>query len=186
MSPVYVAIDFETSSNWGACACAVGMARLINGTVADTLYTLIRPPSSRVMFTHVHGLTWSMLKGARPFAAVWDSLAGFMEGADYLVAHNAGFDRHVLAACCEAGNLPMPRQPFLCTLRGARQNLKLKSNNLGAVAEYFNIPLQHHHAGSDALACGLILDALHRRGASDSGMLLPLSGQGRKVKNMGN
>ena len=62
-----VAIDFETSGNAAHSACAVGLARIEAGHVVDRLYSLIRPPSSRVMFTEIHGLTWPMLKDAPTF-----------------------------------------------------------------------------------------------------------------------
>jgi len=168
----YVAIDFETSAFSGACACAIGMARLEDFEVTDTFYSLIRPPSSHVFFTHIHGLKWSDLKDAPSFAQLWPEIAAFLRDAAFLVAHNARFDMNVLESCCVAAGFPMPRQPFLCTLRGARRALKLKSNSLSSVAAYLEIPLNHHHAGSDALACGLIHAALRRRGLPDSAMLL--------------
>lgn len=169
----YIAIDFETSAYRGACACAVGMARLENLELRDIFYSLIRPPSSRVYFSHVHGLTWNDLKSAPTFAEIWPDMAAFMADGAFFVAHNASFDRNVLAACCEATGCPMPGQPFLCTLRGARRALKLKSYSLSSVAQALNIPLNHHHAGSDALACGLIHARLRQRGLADATMLLP-------------
>ena len=60
----YVALDFETSGYAAHSACAVGLCRIEDGVVTDSFYSLIRPPSSRVLFTHVHGLTWPMLKDA--------------------------------------------------------------------------------------------------------------------------
>ena len=53
----YVALDFETSGYAAHSACAVGLCRIEDGVVTDSFYSLIRPPSSRVLFTHVHGLT---------------------------------------------------------------------------------------------------------------------------------
>lgn len=61
MTGRYVALDFETSGYAAHSACAVGLCRIEDGAVTDSFYSLIRPPSSRVLFTHVHGLTWPML-----------------------------------------------------------------------------------------------------------------------------
>lgn len=169
---VYVALDFETSAPRGPCACAIGMVRLENGQITGKYYSLIRPPSSRVYFSHVHGLTWRDLKDQPSFEQVWPEIFAFLAGADFLVAHNAGFDHKVLGECCAAFGLPMPGQSFLCTLRGARAGLKLKSYSLSVVAEYLGIPLSHHHAGSDAQASGLIHAYLRKRGLSDATMLL--------------
>lgn len=171
--PVYVAIDFETSAYSGPCACAIGMARMEDMQATDTFYALIRPPSSRVYFTHAHGLRWSDLKDAPSFGSLWPRIADFLSGASFLIAHNARFDQNVLATCCLANDIPMPEQPFLCTLRGSRKALKLKSHSLSSVAAHLRIPLNHHHAGSDALACGLVHAALKAQGLPDSAMLLP-------------
>lgn len=169
----YVAIDFETAAYSGPCACALGMVKMINSEVVDSCYRLIRPPSSRVCFSHIHGLTWRDLEFAPTFPELWPEIAAFLAGARFLVAHNARFDFGVLAACCAGFNLPMPPQPFLCTLRGARLSLSLKSYSLSSVADFFRIDLKHHHAGSDAMACGLIHARLREAGLEDSAMLLP-------------
>lgn len=167
-----VAIDFETSGYYGASACALGAVRIEGGKIVDKFYTLIKPPSSRIYFTHIHGLTWSDLKYAPPFSAIWQQFKKFMEGCVYLLAHNAAFDRNVLFSCCAKYNLSVPGQEFLCTLKGARRCLSIPSKSLGSVCKYLNIELQHHHAGSDALACAMIYNHLRKQGILDHEMFL--------------
>ena len=168
----YVALDFETSGYAAHSACAVGLCRIEDGVVTDSFYSLIRPPSSRVLFTHVHGLTWPMLKDAPTFPELWPQLGAFMEGSHALLAHNAGFDRRVLHASCQALELVQPQLPFLCTLKGARRSLPLASRALDSVCGYFGIPLDHHHAGSDARACAEIYLRLRGLGVTDGQMKL--------------
>ena len=168
----YVALDFETSGYAAHSACAVGLCRIEDGVVTDSFYSLIRPPSSRVLFTHVHGLTWPMLKDAPTFTEVWPQLVAFMEGSHALLAHNAGFDRRVLHASCQALERVQPQLPFLCTLKGARRSLPLASRALDSVCGYFGIPLDHHHAGSDARACAEIYLRLRGLGVTDGQMKL--------------
>ena len=168
----YVALDFETSGYAAHSACAVGLCRIEDGVVTDSFYSLIRPPSSRVLFTHVHGLTWPMLKDAPTFTEVWPQLVAFMEGSHALLAHNAGFDRRVLHASCQALELVLPQLQFLCTLKGARRSLPLASRALDSVCGYFGIPLDHHHAGSDARACAEIYLRLRGLGVTDGQMKL--------------
>ena len=168
----YVALDFETSGYAAHSACAVGLCRIEDGVVTDSFYSLIRPPSSRVLFTHVHGLTWPMLKDAPTFTALWPQLVAFMEGSHALLAHNAGCDRRVLHASCQALELVQPQLPFLCTLKGARRSLTLASRALDSVCGYFGIPLDHHHAGSDARACAEIYLRLRGLGVTDGQMKL--------------
>ena len=168
----YVALDFETSGYAAHSACAVGLCRIEDGVVTDSFYSLIRPPSSRVLFTHVHGLTWPMLKDAPTFTELWPQLVAFMEGSHALLAHNAGFDRRVLHASCQALELVQPQLPFLCTLKGARRSLPLASRALDSVCGYFGIPLDHHHAASDARACAEIYLRLRGLGVTDGQMKL--------------
>ena len=68
---MFVALDFETADFKADSACAVGMARIEEGEVTGTFYRLIRPPRSRVMFTHIHGLTWPTLSKEIGFAELW-------------------------------------------------------------------------------------------------------------------
>ena len=167
-----VAIDFETSGYAAHSACAVGLARIEDGCVVDQFYSLICPPSSRVMFTEIHGLTWSMLKDAPSFVEVWPQMETFMAGAHALLAHNASFDRRVLQACCREAGTDAPHCHFLCTLKGARRSLPLPSKKLNNVCEHFGIALEHHHAGSDASACAQIYLHLRALGVTDSQMRL--------------
>ncbi len=167
-----VAIDFETSGREAHSACAVGLARIVDGRVADCFYTLLRPPSPRVLFSEIHGLTWSMLKDAPTFSDIWPAIGRFVEGAEYFIAHNASFDRRVLEACLERAALPPLRMPFLCTLKGSRRSLPLPSRRLNVVCDYFNIPLEHHNAVSDATACAEVYLRLRAMGVTDRQMRL--------------
>lgn len=169
---VYAAIDFETSGRTRHSACAIGIARIEGHSVTETFYSLIRPPSARILYTHIHGLAWDDLKGERRFPEVWKEAVKLLDGVDYLVAHNAPFDRAVLRGCCEAFCQRIPALPFLCTLKGARKAVDLKSRSLDSLCHYFGINLQHHHAGSDARACALIFIALSNLGVTSDMMRL--------------
>lgn len=171
--PPCVAIDFETSAWGGACACSVGMVRIEDLEIVDAYYSLIRPPSSLVRYTHIHGLTWDMLKNERSFAEVWQEMRKFMADSRFLIAHNARFDRKVLHSCCAASDISSPRIPFICTLAGARKALSLKSYGLAALSAYFDIELDHHNASSDAQACALIYLQLKKIGLSEADMQIP-------------
>ena len=167
MPCIAVGIDFETSGNAADCACAIGLARVCGGVVEDTFYSLIRPPSPEVKYTEIHGLTWDMLKDAPTFDLLWPRIRNFLEGADWLVAHNAPFDRRVLLGCCDAAHVPSPRIPFACTLKGARSALpQLPSKKLNDMCAHFGIPLQHHNAGSDAQAAALLFCRLQDMGVT--------------------
>lgn len=162
-APVYAALDFETADYQPDSACAVGLAKVSEGRIVDTLYSLIRPPRRRVLFTWVHGITWKDVCDSPTFGEFWPQMATFLGDVTHLVAHNAPFDRRVLEACCQAYGLPHPQWPFICTLRASRKQLKLPSHKLDAVCRHYGIQLDHHHAGSDALAAAQLLIHLQRQ-----------------------
>jgi DNA polymerase-3 subunit epsilon len=155
----FVAIDFETADHGPDSACAVGLVRVEGLKVVRREKVLIRPPRPQMLFTWVHGLTWDMVKDAEPFALAWPRLLPVLEGAAVLAAHNASFDRRVLAACCAAAGLPVPAVPFVCTVQLARRRWGLKPNDLPSVCRRLGIGLIHHDPISDAEACARIVIA---------------------------
>ncbi|MDR1947355.1 MAG: 3'-5' exonuclease [Desulfovibrio sp.] len=170
-----VAIDFETAGYEAHSACAVGLARIKGGRITDRFYSLLRPPSRNVMFTWIHGLTWSVLKDAPTFAELWPETAAFLRGADFLLAHNAPFDRRILEGCCRAAGIPASGLPFNCTLKGTGKPARalgtvFSSRKLSVVCGHFGIELRHHHAGSDAEACAALYLCLRDLGVTDGQM----------------
>ncbi len=160
----FIAIDFETSGYERYSACSVGMVRIENGVLTGGYQSLIRPPSSYVRFTEIHGLTWNMLRSAPAFPDIWPDMASFMRGADGLVAHNAPFDRSVLAACCQNFRCRQPDLPFYCTLKGAKASLRLPNYRLDSLCSYYHFSLNHHEALSDAKGCARIFVSLLKQG----------------------
>lgn len=157
MRQTFAAIDFETADPYRDSACAVALVRVAAGQVVERQCHLIRPPRREFMFTSLHGITWPDVAKQPSFAQLWPRLAQQLRGVDFVAAHNAPFDRSVLRACCEAAGMTMPKLPFLCTVRLARQTWQLPSAKLPDVCRHLNIVLQHHHAASDAEACARIV-----------------------------
>ncbi|MBI4425063.1 MAG: 3'-5' exonuclease [Elusimicrobia bacterium] len=160
-APEFVAIDFETADHGADSACAVGLVRVSGGKIVGRERRLLKPPRRTFVFTSIHGITWEQVRGEPSFGELWPALAPFLEGADFLAAHNAPFDRRVLNACCGAAGLEPPPQPFVCTVRLSRKRWSLPSNSLPNVCRHLGLSLNHHEALSDAEACaGIVLAAL--------------------------
>lgn len=172
--PILVAIDFETSGYTNHHACAIGLCRIEYGKIIYSKSWLIKPPSKRVYFSNIHNLTWEILKDQPSFFTLWPKIAPIFKGANGCLAHNANFDRNVLIGCCNYANIIPPKLPFFCTLKGVRKILNLQKNSLDAVCEYFNIPLNHHEAQSDAYACANIFLHLCHLGAEPADLLLEI------------
>jgi DNA polymerase III subunit epsilon len=165
----FVAIDFETADAKRDSACAVALVRVERSEIVRRAVTLIRPPRPDVPNAWVHGITWGMVASSPTFAEIWPGLEAMLEGVAYLVAHNAPFDRSVMRACCEAAGLPMPEQPFECTLQMARRLWGGTGVTLPALCERFGIPLKHHDAASDAEACARLVLAARAEGLPGRG-----------------
>ncbi len=153
----FAALDFETADYGSDSACALGLTFVENTTVRDTVYRLIRPPRNRMMFTHIHGIRWADVAEEAGFEAVWSALSPRLEGLDFIAAHNASFDKRILEGCCAAFGLPMPEIPFVCTVNLSRALWNVRPTKLPDVCRHLCIPLNHHHAASDAEACARIV-----------------------------
>ncbi|WP_029008082.1 3'-5' exonuclease [Azospirillum halopraeferens] len=160
----FAAIDFETADQGRDSACSVAVVLVENGRITERLQRLIRPPRSRFLFTHIHGLRWEDCCEAPDFAGVWPDLAPLLARATLLVAHNAPFDKGVLHACCTAHRLPTPRHRFACTVQIARAAWGVYPTKLPDVCRHLRIALKHHDALSDASACAEIALAALRDG----------------------
>lgn len=160
----FTAIDFETADYGQDSACALALVHVSGLEIVGRDLFMIRPPRARFAFTHIHGITWAHVRAAPSFAEHWPEIVEKLAGANFLAAHNASFDRGVLAACCAAAGIAPPALDFHCTVRLARRAWSLKRANLPAVCEHLGIALNHHDPASDAEACARIVIAARREG----------------------
>jgi DNA polymerase III subunit epsilon len=152
-----LALDFETACHASDSACAVGLALVEGGRIVAEDAFLIRPPEREFVFTYIHGLRWEDVADAPCFDEAWPRLAPWLEGAEFIAAHNASFDRGVLDACCRTYRLASVDLPFICTVQLARRVWGIYPTKLPLVCRALGIPLNHHDAASDASACAQIV-----------------------------
>jgi len=157
--PTYVAIDFETANRARDSACAVGIAVIEGGAIRQAFQRLVRPPTNDFSDWNfrVHGIHWKDVVNEPDFATVWSQIQDAVGQTTYFVAHNAGFDQQVLAACCACYGIAAPDNEFLCTIEAASALWHLETYQLPRVCEFLGIPLTHHNAKSDAEASANIL-----------------------------
>ena len=153
-----VSIDFETANPDAASICAVGMAVISKGAVVDTFYSLIRPIGHEFYpwFVRIHGITEDMVADAPTFLEIYPDIQERI-GQGPLIAHNAAFDRRVLDTALRRLGHPVPAVDWKCTLKMSRSLLTdLPNHTLKTIANHLKIPLNHHNALSDAVACAHI------------------------------
>lgn len=169
----YTALDFETGNAYYTSACSVGLSVFEDDRLLRQSVHLIRPPESVGPFhwynVKIHGIRRSSLKNEPTFDVVWKKIRSDVEDS-ILVCHNAMFDTAVLCKCLEFYNLPLPRCRYICTVKVAQRMWpELENHKLDTVSQALGIGLNHHEAGSDAQACGLILQhAIRQAGCRDA------------------
>ncbi len=143
----FTAIDFETAQFASNSICQIGLVRVENGEVVSTIDQLVKPPHNYYTFGNikVHGITPNKTLRSPTFEDVWGDVKPFIEG-ETVVAHNAAFDVACLKSTLAYYDLACPRFTQKCTYQIYRKRLSLLCN-------IYKIPLNHHDALSDAMAC---------------------------------
>jgi DNA polymerase-3 subunit epsilon len=166
----FLVVDTETNGRAGdACELTeIGAVLVGGGELHDRWETLIAglTPLSRAVqrFTQI---TQEMVDAAPPAQAALPDLAELIGSPPgrVLVAHNAAFDRRVLAQAFDRARLAWPDPPVLCTVALARRFAPLvRQRRLAAVADALGVEVETtHRALADAETCARVFCALFGR-----------------------
>lgn len=158
----FIAIDVETANKELTSICSIGAVKVIDGTIVDRFYELIRPTPNYYLTRfseEIHGISRSLTDSAPKFPEIWPKLKAFIGGLP-LVAHNQQFDKGCLRATAKAYGLEWPDYKFYCTLNAARRTIPramCSSYSLPCLADFLGIPFNNHHnAIADAEAAAKI------------------------------
>ena len=144
----FTAIDFETAHGKRWSICQVGLVRIENGITKEKISVLVQPPNNFYWdrFIDIHGITPERTANAKTFDNVWQQIEPFIKNQN-LVAHNGfSFDFHCLKQTLEYYDIATPKFTGHCTY-------KIFDDNLASLCKEYKIPLNHHDALSDAMAC---------------------------------
>ena len=128
--------------------------------VEDT-YSALREPTDPIPLevTRIHGITNDMVRG---HTLDYEKMESIFSRADFVVAHNAGFDKGFLEQL-----LPMSiNRPWKCSCFGIPwvKRHGLENRRLGTLRDYFGIP---HDDAHRALAdCEVVLEGAQTPPAS--------------------
>jgi DNA polymerase-3 subunit epsilon len=169
----FLVVDTETNGLGGdRCELTeIGAVLVGGGELHERWETLVpvRAPLSRGIqrFT---GISQAMVDEAPPAEVTLPELAEQLEGR-VLVAHNAAFDRRVLAQAFARAGVAWPDPPTLCTVALARQLHPLaRQRKLRPLAESLGIDVEvSHRALADAETCARVLCALFPRLCAHAG-----------------
>jgi DNA polymerase-3 subunit epsilon len=155
----WVAVDVETATPSRDSLCSLAAVRVTDGEIKETFSELVMPPGNQYAAPNmrVHGLTPTDTARSRGIEYVAQDFWAFV-GPRPMVAHNAPFDSSIISQSVERVGLSVPASAsWFCTLTLAQSAWPdLPSHRLSDLCEVLGIPLDHHQASSDALACALI------------------------------
>jgi DNA polymerase III subunit epsilon len=155
----FVAIDFETANEQKSSPCSIGIAVVKNGVISETKVWLIRPIDMRFASANImiHGIQPHHVVNCPEFPHIWESVRSYIEDR-VVVAHYAPFDISVLKSTLALYNLLLPSLTHHCSCAISRKVWPhLPNHKLNTVTSHLNIPLNHHEAESDAIACARIM-----------------------------
>ncbi len=157
-----VVVDTETTgAGPGARLVELAAVHARDGVVLREFQTLIHP-GMRIPWNviQVHGITDAMVRNAPPARDALPAFLAFL-GALPMVAHNASFDRGILAGELTRAGIPSPGIPVYCTLRLARRAFPEAPNHkLGTLAQFLSLGTQPaHRALADCRAALGVLTA---------------------------
>lgn len=148
MNKTFTAIDFETANGKRWSICQVGLVRVEKGIIIAKLSLLVQPPNNYYWnrFIDIHGITPGQTANAPSFSKVWEQIQSFIIDQN-IVAHNGfAFDFNCLNQALEYYDIALPKYMGHCTYR-------IFGDNLASLCNEYKIPLDHHDALSDAMAC---------------------------------
>ena len=162
-----LAFDVETPNYNNDRICSIGLAVIEHGEIIDSQHYLINPESEfDYRNTQIHGIGHQDVKNAPTFPTVWNNIRELFR-TNLVAAHNAKFDLCVLRKTLISYGISEPLVYFVDTLAMARSMVKETDNHkLPTLCDHFEIPLEHHNAGSDSHACAQLLCCLLSDGAN--------------------
>jgi DNA polymerase III subunit epsilon len=163
----FLVLDTETNGLGGErCELTeVGAVLVGGGELHDRWASLVATATPlRRGIQRFTGISQAMVDAAPHPESVLPALDARLHGR-VMVAHNAPFDRRVLAQAFARTGLEWPGPPVICTAALARAMLPLqRERRLGAVADALGIEVElAHRALPDAETCARVLCALFPR-----------------------
>ncbi|WP_302612144.1 exonuclease domain-containing protein [uncultured Muribaculum sp.] len=150
----FVAIDFETMTSCLTSACAIGMAKVIDGEIVQEFYSLINPirdkHTDKEPNRKIHGISLVSAEKANTFAELFEGVRLFISGLP-IVCHNKSADIAILEQLMDFYGLSgINTSTAICTYSLTGKSLSECCKEYGIKKE------RHHNALWDAEACAKI------------------------------
>lgn len=162
----FIAVDFETATTKSDSACSIGIAAVKDLVIVDEFYSLIQPPNNTYYAPNIriHGITPEMTETEKTFDEIWKTISCYFMEADYVFAHNVGFDMMVLRALQDRYKLDIQDFEYIDSMAFSSKKRTTEKRSLEACCEFFGIQLlEHHNSLCDADACAkIVIESVNR------------------------
>ncbi len=150
----YVVVDVETTGSNPITNRIIEISCVVikNGSIISEFSSLINPHQHIPFFiSMMTGITNEMVYTAPELNSVVAKVAKIINHPNTIfVAHNASFDYEFVRYSFERVGENFTAPPKLCSLRLARRLItSTPKKNVGALADYFNIPIYNRHRAFD-------------------------------------
>lgn len=165
----FVAIDVETANPNLASICQIGVARFVDGAIADERSWLVDPEDYfDIMNVMVHGIDASAVDGQPTLPSIAPDLLSFIQ--DTVCVSHTHFDRAAVTRAFSRYSIAAPTFTWLDSARVARRTwsqFAQKGYGLANLCEHLGLRFRHHDALEDAKASGnILLAAIRETGLS--------------------
>ena len=155
----YTVFDVETANRHPSSICAIGLCVVENNKVIKTFYSKVKPVPFLVEKGNykIHHLSSRKLFYEPTFDEVWKQIHTYFENT-IIVSHNIQQDSLLLQAVLDYYGLDYPNCLMSCSYILSKKLLpECPAYKLDAIAKYFSLKFEHHHALEDAMMCFRIL-----------------------------
>ena len=153
-----IAFDVETPNRYGNSICSIGITISEPGKAPVSRQYLVNPEADfEYINIRIHGIYPEDVEFSPTFPELWQVIGPVMNSG-VLAAHNAAFGLRVLRGLFGRYGIEQKPLPYICSCQTSRKILKnMPNHKLDTICRGLGIPLCHHDAGSDSLACAEIL-----------------------------
>ena len=163
MSVNFMAIDFETSNPQRASICSAEIVIVEKGEIITQKHWLIKPHKNYEKFNPIcvsrHGITEGVVENKPEFIEIYEQELEKYIKDFFIFSHcAASADISMLKQTLELYNAEVPNLNYGCSRNLSKKVFpELLNFRLDTIAKFLNIPINHHNALSDALACAKIV-----------------------------
>lgn len=143
----FIAIEIETANQWRDSICSIGLVKVVDNQIVDSLFTYINPNQPFDEYhTAQHGITEDMVRFSPTFENFYPILNQWLTNQT-VIAYYRDFDESVIKEACTSINMLGPYCHFGDILSFSKQNLKpLQFYTLQNIGSQFNISLDKERA----------------------------------------